>query len=205
VEVGVAQAIGRDPVERRRRDDAAEGRGRGEPDVVGEDEQDVGRAFWRRHAHRPKGLRLRSVELDLTAELLRRRRQHMAVDRRRRIRRAGRAGDLLCAGRAGRSGNDDGRCEQQAKGRPCDHHRAPPIPEDTLSPSQPSSGLVALQRRNPPCRVNMASRRAGSDPPDRGTLSVGASAVIDLARQKLTNWEKKGSRQYPRQYQCRRA
>ncbi len=91
VEIGVAQAVGGDAIERRGRDHAAEGRGGAEADVVGHDEQDVRRTFGRHDAHRPIRLRLRGVELDRAAEGLRRRRQLVAgdVDRRRgRARRA---------------------------------------------------------------------------------------------------------------------
>jgi len=44
VEVGVAQAIRRDAVERRRRDHAAERGWRAEADIIREDKQDIGRA-----------------------------------------------------------------------------------------------------------------------------------------------------------------
>ena len=80
VEVGVAQAVGGDPVEVRRRDHAAEGAGDAEAGVVGHDQQHVGRALGRHDARRPVGRRLRGVALDLAAELLRRRRQLLAAE-----------------------------------------------------------------------------------------------------------------------------
>ncbi len=46
VDVVVAQTVLRDAIHRRRRDDAAEGARHAEPGVIGDDEQDVGRAPW---------------------------------------------------------------------------------------------------------------------------------------------------------------
>ena len=79
VEVGVAQPVGGDAVQRRRRDDAAEGGRRGEADVVGHDQQDVRRALRRHDARRPGRLRLRGVEVRSRPERLRRRREVAAV------------------------------------------------------------------------------------------------------------------------------
>ena len=97
VKVGVAQAVRRDAVERRRRNDPAEGRRRAEADVVGDDEQNIWSAGRRHDARRPRRFRLRGVEIDLAPERLRWRRQITAVDRRRRVRGA-RLGYGLCAG-----------------------------------------------------------------------------------------------------------
>ncbi len=202
VEVGVAQPVVGDAVKRRRRDDAAEGRGRGEADVVGQDEQNVRRALRRHDARRPIGLRLRGVELDLAAELLRRRRQHAAVDRRGRVRRARRAVDLLRAGRAEPSDNGDGRSEQQSKGRTCDHPRRSLLrsPEDILSPGQLSSGWSACedcperafnhksatgsQCPDPPGRLDMTPWRA------RGPIGPTA-AIYRSARPPSLTWRAK--------------
>ena len=104
VEVGVPQAVLRDAVERRRGDDATEGGGRPVADVVGDDEQHVGRALRRHHPRRPEGLRALGGPLDLPAELLRRRRQLLAVDGDRGRRRARNSGGTLPAG--GASGNE---------------------------------------------------------------------------------------------------
>ena len=72
MELRVAQPRVGDAVERRRRDHAAEGARRAEADVVGHDQQHVGRALGRHHARRPLGLGLGGVEIDLAAELRRR-------------------------------------------------------------------------------------------------------------------------------------
>ena len=98
VKVGVAQAILGDAVERRRGDDAAEGGGRPVADVVGDDEQHVGRALRRDDARRPEGLRALRRPLDPAAELLGRRRQLPAVDGRRGRRGPGYPGRALGAG-----------------------------------------------------------------------------------------------------------
>ncbi len=58
MELRVAQPGLRDAVQRRRRDDAAEGARRAEADVVGHDQQHVGRAFGRHDARRPPRFRL---------------------------------------------------------------------------------------------------------------------------------------------------
>ncbi len=68
MELGVAQPVGRDLVERRRRDDAAEGAGDAVARVVGDDQQDVRRALRRDHGRRPPGRRLLGVEVDDPAE-----------------------------------------------------------------------------------------------------------------------------------------
>ncbi len=99
VEVGVAQAVGGDPVERRRRDDPSEGARRGEADVVGHDQENVRRVLRRHHPRRPIWRGLRCVQLDLTAEFLRRWRDIASVDRGCCVRRARHAVDLLCGAR----------------------------------------------------------------------------------------------------------
>ena len=63
VELRVAQPRLGDAVQRRRRDDAAEGARRTEAHVVGHDEQHVGRALGRHDARRPPRLRLQGVSL----------------------------------------------------------------------------------------------------------------------------------------------
>ena len=99
IEVGVAQAVVGDAVERRRRDHAAEGAGDAEAGIVGHDQQHVRRALGRHDARRPVGLRLGGVALDLAAELRRRRRNLVALDRRRGAGRTRHPGDLLGQGR----------------------------------------------------------------------------------------------------------
>ena len=62
MEVGVAQALVGDPVQRRRRDHAAEGARRAEADIVGHDQQHVWRALRRRDARWPIRRRLSRIE-----------------------------------------------------------------------------------------------------------------------------------------------
>src|SRR5262245_47170063 len=80
MEVGIAQPIGGDAVECWRRNDAAEGRWRAEAHVIGDDEEDVGRALRRHHPRWPRRFGLRRIEADLSLERLRRGRQVAAVD-----------------------------------------------------------------------------------------------------------------------------
>ena len=80
MEVSVAQSHLGDAVQRRRRDHAAECARRAEADVIGHDQEHVGRARGRHHARRPIRLRFRGVALDLAAERLRRRGQLIPVD-----------------------------------------------------------------------------------------------------------------------------
>ncbi len=108
VELRVAQPGLGDAVQRRRRNDAAEGARRAEADVVGHDQQHVRRALGRHDARRPPGLRLAGVVLDHAAELRVGRRELLAVDGRGRPRRSGRGG-LLREGRQG--------CRQSEKDR----------------------------------------------------------------------------------------
>src|SRR5690349_4793042 len=95
MEVGVTKPVLGDAVERRSRNDTAEGRWCAETDVVGEDEQDVGRAFRRDHARWPSRFGLISIQIDLSLKLLRGRRKVAAIDRRRGIRRSNCASSLL--------------------------------------------------------------------------------------------------------------
>ena len=80
VEIGVAQPVRGDAVQRRRRNHAAESGRRGEADVVGHDQQDIRRALRRHHARRPRRLGLGGVQFDLALERLRRRRQVPAIN-----------------------------------------------------------------------------------------------------------------------------
>ena len=98
MEIRVAQSFRRNAVKRRGRDHAAKCARRGEADIVGHNEQDVGRALRRHHTRRPIGFRLRSIKVDLAPEGLRRRREIAAVDRRRCFRRPRYARDRLCRG-----------------------------------------------------------------------------------------------------------
>jgi hypothetical protein len=68
MELRVTQTGRRDPVQRRRWDNAAEGARGAEANVVGHDEQHVGRAFGRHHARRPPRFRFSGILLDHAAE-----------------------------------------------------------------------------------------------------------------------------------------
>ena len=68
VELRVAQPRLRDPVQRRRRDDAAEGARNAVALVVGHDQQDVGRALGRHDGRRPIRLGIFGVQVDRAAE-----------------------------------------------------------------------------------------------------------------------------------------
>ena len=81
VELRVAQPRLRDPVQRRRRDDASKGAVDAIALVVGHDEQHVGRALGRHDARRPPRLRILDALLDHAAEFRRRWRQLLPVDR----------------------------------------------------------------------------------------------------------------------------
>jgi hypothetical protein len=61
VEAVVAQPLGREPVHRGRRHAAAERAELAEPDIVEQDQDDVGRAFWR--LHRLRELRRVGIEI----------------------------------------------------------------------------------------------------------------------------------------------
>src|SRR5262249_3226868 len=102
VHAGVAQAVLRHAVQRRRRDEAAERAGDAVARVVGHDQEDVGGPLGRHDARRPVGLRLRRGFLDLAAELRVGRRQLLAGDGCRGAGRTRRAGGLYAfAGRIG--------------------------------------------------------------------------------------------------------
>ena len=81
VKVGVAEAVGGDAVERRRRNDAAEGAGDAVAGIVGHDQQNVGCALRWDDACRPVGGRPLRRALDLATELLRRRGDLVSLDR----------------------------------------------------------------------------------------------------------------------------
>ena len=82
VEVRISKPRLRNPVERRRWDDTAEGARNAVALVVGHDQQDVWSPLGRHDAWRPIRLRLFGIEADLAAESRRRRRQVIAVDAR---------------------------------------------------------------------------------------------------------------------------
>jgi hypothetical protein len=90
VELRVAQSRLGDAIQRRRRDDAAEGARNPVALVVGHDEKDVGRALGR-----PVGRGIQGVFLNHAAELPRRRRKLFPADGRGGAGRTGCAGDLL--------------------------------------------------------------------------------------------------------------
>ena len=112
VEVRVAQAAGRDPVQCRRRDHAAERARDTVPRVVGHDEEDVRRTLGRLDARRPVRLRSHGRALDLAAESGRRRGDLVALDGRRRAGRARHAGDLLRKHRPVTENGGSNRCGQ---------------------------------------------------------------------------------------------
>src|SRR5262245_55210629 len=94
VHARVAKPILRDAIERRSRDNAAEGSRRAEPNVVGHDEKDVRRLLGWHNARRPPCFRLKGVILDHAAEFRIGCRQLFATDRCGRTGRSRRAGDL---------------------------------------------------------------------------------------------------------------
>ena len=95
VELRVAQPHLRDAIQRRCRNDAAERAGNAVAGIVGHDQQDVGRALGRHDLRRPIGLGVLGAEIDLAAERRRRIGKIAPVDRRRGVRGAGCAGNLL--------------------------------------------------------------------------------------------------------------
>src|SRR6185437_7008934 len=101
VEVGIAQTVGSDLIQGRRRDDTAERAGNAKTGFVGHNQEDVRCALGWHHACWPPGYRLRGVALDLAFELLLRRRQMVARDCRCRAWGARRSGSFLCGGRGG--------------------------------------------------------------------------------------------------------
>ena len=112
VELRVAQSRVGDAIQRRRRDDAAEGARNAVALVVGHDEEHVGRAFGRHDPRRPPRLGILGAFLDHAAELRRRRRELFPADGRGGAGRTGCAGDLL----GWRWQGDEhrrGRCQQR--------------------------------------------------------------------------------------------
>src|SRR5215469_15469683 len=95
VEVGIAQSVGGDTVQGGR-NNSTECGGCSKADIVGHDEQDVGRSLCGHYASRPCLLRLVEVKADDTWKRLRRRRQIASVDGCRRAGRTRRACGLLC-------------------------------------------------------------------------------------------------------------
>ena len=77
VELRVAQAILRQPFQRRRGHRPAKGARCAVADVVEQDQQDVGRTFRRLHGYREVGDRVLHAQPDLALERRRRRRQHL--------------------------------------------------------------------------------------------------------------------------------
>lgn len=110
MEVRVAQAVLRNAVERGRRDHTAEGARNRVTGVVGHDQENVRRALRRNDARGPEGLGLPGRILDYAAKLLRRRRKLIAIDRRRRTRRARIAADLLGYGGIGNQHDKGSKC-----------------------------------------------------------------------------------------------
>ncbi len=103
----VAQALLREAIHGRRRDDAAEGAGHGEAGVVGDDQQHVRRALRRHDPRRPPRFRLQGTVLDHATELRVGRRELLAADGRGGAGRTRRAGQLL---------RQDRRCGQERDG-----------------------------------------------------------------------------------------
>ena len=108
MELRVTQPVFRDTIQRRRRDDAAERARRAEADVVGHDEQHVGRTLGRHDARRPPRLRLRGFLLDHPAEFRIGRRKLISGDGRGGVRRTQLTSDLLCDAGRGREREGDG-------------------------------------------------------------------------------------------------
>ncbi len=91
----VTQAVVRDALHGRRRDDAAKGAGHAEAGIVGDDQQHVRRALGWHDARRPPGLRLQRVILDHAAELRVGRGKLLVADGRGGAGRTQNAGHLL--------------------------------------------------------------------------------------------------------------
>ena len=132
VELRVAQPRLGDPVQRRRRDDAAERAADAIALVVGHDQQHVGRALGRHHARRPPGLRVLGALLDHAAEFRGRRRELLPVDRGRGAGRTQHAGDLL---RRGRRAHRRGRCARRQCRREDTYRTYSPKPSIHAHPS----------------------------------------------------------------------
>ena len=113
VKVQIAQPVVRNVVQCRRWNHAAESARRGEADVVGHDQQDVGRALGRHNPRRPAGFRLIGVELDLALEFGRWWRQIFCIQCLCSGRRASRARWLLRSGRECRNWEKQENCKSK--------------------------------------------------------------------------------------------
>ncbi|CAH0300022.1 hypothetical protein ROS9278_04518 [Roseomonas sp. CECT 9278] len=113
VEGGVAQPRRRHTIERRGGDHAAEGGGGCEADIIGQDQQHVGRVLRRHGLRRPGRLAVDRVGQDLAGEGWRGRRQLQPLRRHHSARRAGRATELLRGHARGRGEYDDRRRKQR--------------------------------------------------------------------------------------------
>ena len=99
VDVVVAQAVFREAIHRRRRDDAAERAGYAKAGVIRHDEENVGSLFGRDDAWRPPGFGMEGILLDHTAEF-----------------RIGRR-DLVAGERSGSAGRPHLACDLHRHGR----------------------------------------------------------------------------------------
>jgi hypothetical protein len=111
MEIGVAQAVLRNPVQRRRWNDAAECRGHAKAGIIGDDQKHIWRALRRDDARRPVRLRLRRVTFDLAAEFLRRSRKLITGNGGGGAGRTWNAVDLLGA-RRNRNEQRNAECDQ---------------------------------------------------------------------------------------------
>ena len=115
MEVRIAQAVLRDAIHGRGRDDAAERAWCTETLVIRHDEQHVGRALGRHNARWPPGLRLGRLFLDDPAECRIGRRELFSVNRGGRTGRTGLTCRLLryCRGSAGDEGGNGGEYQMK--------------------------------------------------------------------------------------------
>ena len=120
VELRVAQPRLRDPVQRRRRDDTAEGARDAVALVVGHDQQHVGRALGRHHRRWPIRLGVFDAEADLAAERWRRWRNDLPVNGRGGVGRTRYAGGLLRRRRQRRE-REDRRTNERRRPASCAH------------------------------------------------------------------------------------
>src|SRR5258705_2535875 len=104
MKIGVAQAMPRDAIHRRRGDDAAEGARRSETLVVGHDEQHIRGGIRWYDAGGPPGRRFRSLLLDHAAEFRIGRWKLLSVDGGRGAGRTQLSRDDLPDGRSGKRG-----------------------------------------------------------------------------------------------------
>src|SRR5713226_6990418 len=103
----IPQPAVRNAIQCRGCNDAAKGARRAEPNIVGHDEQHVGRALGRHDAWRPPRFRLRGFLLDHSAEFRIRRRKLFSAYGGGRVGRTQLAGDLLRDGGGGKERKDD--------------------------------------------------------------------------------------------------